>query len=277
MNAEYVVVSGARRKVETWAPEENETIALPDEKESEKLANNAFYKLEHGVADKVKAAESVPAITRLQQTNDKFWKDPYTVSQKLRKRFREEKKAAELVQKDSNSVRDKHCLSIDILPAFAEDADIAKRIKYEKDQVHIEHVEEKKKELERSSIFSKKTGSSSSTSKHVGGNTKELKGKACAIATLKKNIGSSSSASSPSSGLTFGHGLGISPDVVVVKRRISGQEKKEVLGPTEESCSPGELKATLNGGEGRDVEAKNKDGSALISLVGYGSDEASDD
>ncbi|CAG8501756.1 11711_t:CDS:2 [Paraglomus brasilianum] len=87
-NAEYVVVSGARRKEEEWDPEDTGTIKLKDDDEARKLAEDAFYKLEHAVKDEQKHAAAVPALTQLQRLNERQWADPYTLSQKMRKIFR---------------------------------------------------------------------------------------------------------------------------------------------------------------------------------------------
>ena len=59
-----------------------------DDAEAEQLASNPFYKLEHDLQDKKKAEEALPVITQLQMLSDKTWSDPFSNSQRLRKRFR---------------------------------------------------------------------------------------------------------------------------------------------------------------------------------------------
>jgi coiled-coil domain-containing protein 130 len=61
---------------------------LVDDGEADLLATNAFYRLEHDFQDKKKAEEVVPIITKLQRLSDQAWCDPFTNSQKIRKRFR---------------------------------------------------------------------------------------------------------------------------------------------------------------------------------------------
>ncbi|KAG9287448.1 hypothetical protein G9A89_023820 [Geosiphon pyriformis] len=65
-NAQYIVVGGARQKVETWDPEDTETIKLKDDDEQRKLAEDSLYKLEHTVKDEKKATENATVLTRLQ-------------------------------------------------------------------------------------------------------------------------------------------------------------------------------------------------------------------
>ncbi|RKO89444.1 CWC16 protein, partial [Blyttiomyces helicus] len=86
--AEYVIISGARKREEAYKPEDIGVIALQDETTTEKLSTDAFYKLEHEAQDKQKAVDRRPVITQLQEQSEQRWKDPYTASQKIRKRFR---------------------------------------------------------------------------------------------------------------------------------------------------------------------------------------------
>ncbi|KAJ3044733.1 hypothetical protein HDV00_001137 [Rhizophlyctis rosea] len=150
-NAEYVIFSGARKREEGYTPEDAGVMALQDEKETEKLASDPFYRLEHGIEDKQKAVDALPVITQLQQHNDKYWKDPYTLSRTVRKRFREEKKVAEADQRVGEGIRDKHNLLLDIVPSDPKDAEEAKRIKWDPDP---SPVESQKEEVHSSSIFS---------------------------------------------------------------------------------------------------------------------------
>ncbi|KAI8809572.1 CWC16 protein, partial [Cladochytrium replicatum] len=174
-NAEYVVVDGAKRKEESWKPEDNGTIELQDDQGREKLAD-PFYRLEHAENDKKKVEDSKPIITELQMRNERAWGDPYTNSQKLRKKFREEKKLAEAVQAEAESVRKKHSLSIEILPQSEEDVVLAKRIKFgpaaSDDDPSV--IEQRKHVIQGSSVFSSSKSSSLRT----------------ADKTLEKSVGS---------------------------------------------------------------------------------------
>ncbi|TPX31928.1 hypothetical protein SmJEL517_g04838 [Synchytrium microbalum] len=155
-NSEYVVISGAKKKVEDWDPEENGTLNLKDDEEAKRLATNPFYKLEHDLNDVTKAKEALPAITKLQMVNDKAWSDPYSNSQKLRKRFREDKKVQEAMQKESDAIRDKRNLSIAILPASADDAKRASEVIFGEGLLRT--AEERKYAITTGSIFGGDTG-----------------------------------------------------------------------------------------------------------------------
>ncbi|KAJ1552649.1 hypothetical protein HK405_010534, partial [Cladochytrium tenue] len=120
-NTEYVIVSGARRKEEEFEPEENGTIDLKGPEEVVRL-ENPMYRLEKAQSDQKKASEAAPTITLLQEYNNQRWKDPYTQSQILRKRFREEKKDRDRQRSEAEDVRERHNLSLEILPESEEDS-----------------------------------------------------------------------------------------------------------------------------------------------------------
>ncbi|KAJ3105271.1 hypothetical protein HDU97_008294 [Phlyctochytrium planicorne] len=142
--------SGARKREEEFTPEDSETMALGDDEEKKRL-EDPMYKLEHAQQDAKRATEVVPAITQLQQSSEKLWKDPYTLSQQLRKRFRADKKVREANQKEAEGVRDKHNLLMTILPATAEDTLQAKLVNFESARPKSEA--DIKKNVHSSSIF----------------------------------------------------------------------------------------------------------------------------
>jgi len=152
-NTEYVIVSGARRKIEEWDAKENGSIALTDEKEKEKLETNAFYKLENDITNKSKAEESVPLLTKLQNLNDRQWKDPYTSSYIIRKKFRERKKLEKQKDEEDQKFKDKHLLSIDLLPETEDDEEKARQAFKEDMNYSTNKVQQRKQEIRNSSIF----------------------------------------------------------------------------------------------------------------------------
>jgi coiled-coil domain-containing protein 130 len=87
----------------------------------EKMANDAFFKLEHGVQDQRKATETVPVLTQLQRLNDAQWRDPYTQSQQLRRKFRDQKKIDKANQEKKDKLRDKMSLHIDLVDEHPDD------------------------------------------------------------------------------------------------------------------------------------------------------------
>nr|CAG8562362.1 5062_t:CDS:10 [Entrophospora candida] len=179
-NSEYVVVSGARQKVETWEPEDTETIRLKDDKEAEKLIDDAIYKLEQS------------------KLNDRQWADPYTHSQRMRKLFREEKKEFEAKRKADEEIRKRNSLSITLLPESNDDIIKAKTTEFA-DHL-LEKAVKRKLEISTSSIFNKnnkKLISSSSLSskskkyKSIFDNSNSKVAQLSAVVTKKDNKKSS--------------------------------------------------------------------------------------
>ncbi|CEG72904.1 hypothetical protein RMATCC62417_08385 [Rhizopus microsporus] len=150
-NTAYVVVSGAQKKVEEWNPKDTEVIQFQDEKEKEQLETNPMFRLEHEVLDKKTLDDSVPRISQLQQLNNQQWADPYTRSQQLRRRLREEKKMDKAAKEEADKIRDKHSLHIELLPEIPEDIVKAKSVEY--DTSHI--LDQKRLETAVSPLFRK--------------------------------------------------------------------------------------------------------------------------
>ncbi|CAO3671271.1 unnamed protein product [Umbelopsis ramanniana] len=130
-DTKYDVVSGARQKVEEWEPEDSEVIRLKDEATTEKLENDAFFRLEHGVQDQRKAAETVPVLTQLQRLNEAQWSDPYTLSQQLRRKFREQKKLEKANVEKADKLKAKMSLHIDLVDEHPDDEIRAKLTEFE--------------------------------------------------------------------------------------------------------------------------------------------------
>ncbi|KAI8918176.1 CWC16 protein, partial [Powellomyces hirtus] len=87
-NAQYTIISGARRREEHYDPADIGLPVLQDDEQKEKLSTDAFYKLEHDTTNTLRAADTVPHMTQLMRYSDKTSKDPYTLSQTLRRHFR---------------------------------------------------------------------------------------------------------------------------------------------------------------------------------------------
>ncbi|CAB5159733.1 unnamed protein product [Rhizophagus irregularis] len=164
-NAEYLVVSGARKKVETWEPEDSEVIKLKDDDEAKKMVDNALYKLEYSVKDELRSRETLPILTQLQRLNDKQWADPYTHSQRMRKKFREEKKELEAKKRADEEICDRNALSIPLLPESQEDIVKARTTEFS-DQL-LEKAQKRKLEITASSIFNKQTSKSKRSKFHT--------------------------------------------------------------------------------------------------------------
>jgi coiled-coil domain-containing protein 130 len=87
--------------------------------------------LEHGVQDQRKAAETVPVLTQLQRLNEAQWSDPYTLSQQLRRKFREQKKLEKANVEKADKLKDKMSLHIDLVDEHPEDEIRAKLTEFE--------------------------------------------------------------------------------------------------------------------------------------------------
>ncbi|KAJ3127356.1 hypothetical protein HK098_006440 [Nowakowskiella sp. JEL0407] len=156
-NSEYVIASGAKKKVETWDPKENGTLDFQSDLDKEKLETNPFFKLEHIEEDKQKAKKDSTKLTDLQKLNDRLWADPYRQSRQLRKRFREEKKIRLEEEKEAKFLQDKLSLSVKVLPKSEDDERKAKMIKFDSDRSidsdDPQFIELKKSSIRNSSIF----------------------------------------------------------------------------------------------------------------------------
>lgn len=73
-NTEYQIIIGARKRIEDYDPKEIGLIELQDDKKTEKLATDAFYRLEHEITDVQKGVDSKHRITDLQRHNDLYSK-----------------------------------------------------------------------------------------------------------------------------------------------------------------------------------------------------------
>lgn len=148
--SDYVIVSGAKRKVETWDPAENGTAVLPDDVEQAKLANNAFFRAEHEANDQQKAKETTPSLEKLLELRKQDWSDPFTLSQKMRKTFRAERKTIEAADADASKVATKNALALPILPRAPEDDLEASHVLFRNSE---EQLRLKRAQVQSSSIF----------------------------------------------------------------------------------------------------------------------------
>ncbi len=92
-NAEYLVVEGARKKVETYSAADAGVYELPDEQEKEKRERDPFYKLEYQQDAKKKALSSAERLAVLHDIVDDRTADPYAANKAARAALRAAKKA----------------------------------------------------------------------------------------------------------------------------------------------------------------------------------------
>lgn len=201
-NSEYVIVQGARRREEAYEPAEAGVIALQDDEEREKLKQDAFLKLDVDVSQQRKAAEARTIIEELQEHSEQYWKDPYELSQKLRKKFRQEKRIHEATVANSAAIQEKHGYDFSILPETKEDAALSHAAYEHNDAAKgIELPHEKKARLEASSVFKRSIKSS-------------VKGKkAKTIETIKDSLRKNAD--------SFGFSLQSSSSSIIAKRKLT--------------------------------------------------------
>src|ERR1700737_1581742 len=137
----YIIVDGAKRQADEYDTTD-QGVAQPkgmgclrvwliiDVLETKKM-EDPFYRLEKDEEDKLKASEQQEIIKDLYQKSDKQWSDPWTVSKKLRKTFREEKKVRKAKSILTEDIRNRNGLHIELLPESEEDILKAKMIEYD--------------------------------------------------------------------------------------------------------------------------------------------------
>eukprot|EP01100_Stratorugosa_tubuloviscum_P003078 TRINITY_DN1728_c0_g1_i1.p1 TRINITY_DN1728_c0_g1~~TRINITY_DN1728_c0_g1_i1.p1 ORF type:complete len:303 (-),score=139.44 TRINITY_DN1728_c0_g1_i1:74-982(-) len=94
-NSDFTMVSGLKRKVETWDEKDSETIVLKDSRESIDNEIDPFSKLEQSQIEKAKIEEEeLPRLAQLQQIQTRY-SDDFSLSILARKKFRVKKKEIE--------------------------------------------------------------------------------------------------------------------------------------------------------------------------------------
>ncbi|GBG60926.1 hypothetical protein CBR_g16048 [Chara braunii] len=157
-NAEYVVVSGAVRKVESYDAADAGTVELPDAEDHAKLRSDPFSKLEHTGLDKNKARDMAPALALLQRQSDLKHQDTYHLNRVLRAELRSQKKRVKAEEEEARSKG----LRIRLLPPSQDDAKAAALMSYGKPGGAYDETQRKRRALiHASSIFSSGMASTS--------------------------------------------------------------------------------------------------------------------
>ncbi|KAF8526033.1 CWC16 protein, partial [Hysterangium stoloniferum] len=120
-NTRYVVESGARKQEVDWDPEENGGFAVHDTNAAEAGPVDPLVALEK-TADALKRQDEIgrPRIESLQTVSDRYNTDPYALSSKVRKRFREEKKVEKAIKAKDDEVKRRYGLP-EALPLVRDD------------------------------------------------------------------------------------------------------------------------------------------------------------
>ncbi|KDQ57254.1 hypothetical protein JAAARDRAFT_35881 [Jaapia argillacea MUCL 33604] len=109
-NTRYVVVSGARQKDEEWDPEENGGFAVHDTEKNEAPVDPLATLEKTTDAQNHLTKVQAPRLEQLQALSEQYTLDPYELSRKVRKRFREEKKVEKGLQELDDSLKGKYGL-----------------------------------------------------------------------------------------------------------------------------------------------------------------------
>ncbi|KIP11061.1 hypothetical protein PHLGIDRAFT_28178 [Phlebiopsis gigantea 11061_1 CR5-6] len=109
-NTRYVVVSGARQKEEEWDPEENGGFAVHDTDPNAGPVDPLAALEKSTEAQNHMNQVQVPRIEALQSLADHYGSDPYSLSRKVRKRFREEKKVENEKQAEDDELKERYGL-----------------------------------------------------------------------------------------------------------------------------------------------------------------------
>jgi len=143
-NTRYVVTSGARQKDEDWNPEDNGGFAIHDtDKESTTI--DPLVALEK-TTDAENHMEKVqrPRIESLQDASEHYNADPYTLSLKARKRFREERKVEQKKRKSDDLLKGRYGLP-ETLKLLEEDEQVLEEAKIEWEQAKQEQMRASKR------------------------------------------------------------------------------------------------------------------------------------
>ncbi|KAF5369797.1 hypothetical protein D9758_001175 [Tetrapyrgos nigripes] len=147
-NTRYVVTSGARQKDEDWNPEENGGFAVHDT-EGKATPDDPLAALEKTTDAKTHHTKvQVPRLESLMEMSEQYNSDPYSLSLKVRKRFREDKKIRKEKEKVDDQVRDRYALP-STLNLVEEDEDAVKEAKDEwaRGRKELEARERKRQKL----------------------------------------------------------------------------------------------------------------------------------
>ncbi|CAG8619695.1 16971_t:CDS:2, partial [Acaulospora colombiana] len=103
--------SGARQKDEEWNPEENGGFAIHENDPSKAGPSDPLAQLEK-TSDALRKAKEIgaPRIESLQELSDTYNTDPYELSKRVRKQFREVKKVDKRKREEEEAVKDKYSL-----------------------------------------------------------------------------------------------------------------------------------------------------------------------
>jgi len=151
---EYLVISGARRKVEEYDAEAAGSAVLPSPAEREAINSNPFARLENGQIDKAKALGERERLALLHADNeDKHGSgNDYKANKALRRRLRTLRKEAKALDahRDAIGVNE----AVKLLPHCAEDSLVASATQFDVDSRFQRSLQHRRRAVQGQSIFS---------------------------------------------------------------------------------------------------------------------------
>ncbi|GAB6032754.1 hypothetical protein CHUAL_011622 [Chamberlinius hualienensis] len=153
-NLDYVIVSGARRQERRWDPTQNGQVVPEDKQTSNRLADDAMFKLEHGVDDQRKSSLIAPTIAQLEDLQYRL-KDDYMANKLLRTSFRVKKKEMAKKAEIDRALLTKSSLDIQLVPEDPKDVQLASLIRLTPLESFDDRQKNKRDEIEHQTIFNK--------------------------------------------------------------------------------------------------------------------------
>lgn len=153
-NDDYKIVAGARRKEETWSTKSSETMALMDPEDKKRLELDPMYRLEHVEGDKQRAQSKKANLTQLLDLKSG---SDYDLNSRLRANFRVKRKQLKKQGKADGDLMVRASLehsAVSLLPESADDRAYAGRVRFGDRVAAADPLARRKRELNRSSIFS---------------------------------------------------------------------------------------------------------------------------
>lgn len=114
-NTAYVVTEGAKKRDTGEDKQMEGDIKIMTEEERDRLRNDAFAALEVKIEDRKQLVTDKSRIEEIHQSKEKDWDDPYAASKKLRRAFREDRKARQKIEASTESLKDRMSLGMDLL------------------------------------------------------------------------------------------------------------------------------------------------------------------
>ncbi|KZP27347.1 DUF572-domain-containing protein [Athelia psychrophila] len=146
-NTRYVVTSGARQKDEDWDPEENGGYAVHDTEKANAGPSDPLAALEKTTDAQTNLTKvQIPRMESLQTVSEHYNSDPYTLSMKVRKRFREDKQIDKAKSAIDDGIKSKYGLP-ETLRLVEDNLDFRDEVKdeWEKGQRQLEANESSKR------------------------------------------------------------------------------------------------------------------------------------